>query len=114
MFVGANELIFLGQLAQLAVSVALLLMSVKDLLRGENGTTPGLVMLAIGLVVTNLAELFESATIHPMSPSGFFLLPMGVSTYLALTESWHAAAAWLVAAGLWMLGLYVYKANKER
>jgi hypothetical protein len=114
MSIGWNELALLGQVAQAIVLLGLLALTIRDLRRGENGTTPGLMVLSLGLLITNALALFVTTTSHPLSHGGFIALDWSSDQYTLVISIWHTTAAWVTAIGLWMLGIYVYRMGQKK
>lgn len=113
MYIGANELALLSRIAQTLIFLILAALTIRDLRRGENGTTPGLLILSIGMLITNALALFITITSHHLSPGGFIPLSWDDATYDLIFDTWHAAGGWTVAAGAWMLGIYIYRAGRK-
>ena len=113
MYVGANEIALVGRIAQLIVFLALAVLTIRDHFRGENGMTPGLIVISTGMILLNSLALFTSITSHPLSPPGFVPILWDNQTYLSVVDTWHAVSAVTVGAGAWMLAIYVYKAGRK-
>lgn len=106
-----NGLGLLGQFVRVVLFGVLLYLMIQDALRGENGITPGLLLLAAGQIVNSVWSVFAALTIHPLSPEGIYLLWITNEFYHLLDLSLIMVGTLLTDAGCFIIATHLYKQN---